>query len=123
MAQADPPTTKVADPAQVQNQDERYRIGYQDALAIQIFRHPELNQKVNVNSNGTISLFRIDKPIVAVCKTEQELADAVEDLQRCIQIKSGAVLPVTGGTATATRAIRLLLLKGDGAAKVLPPND
>ena len=79
MAQADPPTTKVADPAQVQNQDERYRIGYQDALAIQIFRHPELNQKVNVNSNGTISLFRIDKPIVAVCKTEQELADEIAE--------------------------------------------
>jgi polysaccharide export outer membrane protein len=57
-----------------QNSDERYRIGYQDTLAIQIFRHPELTQKVSVGPNGTINLFRIDSPIVAVCKTEQELA-------------------------------------------------
>jgi polysaccharide export outer membrane protein len=80
-AQTDPPTTKVSDTraAAPQNSEDRYRIGYQDTLAIQIFRHPELTQKVNVNANGTINLFRIDTPIVAVCKTEQELsADIAE---------------------------------------------
>jgi len=60
-----------------QAQEKRYRIGYQDTLAIQIFRHPELAQRVNVNPNGTINLFRIDEPIVAVCKTERELAEEI----------------------------------------------
>lgn len=54
--------------------DERYRIGFQDQLDIQVFRHPELSQRVNVNSNGTINLFRLPSPILAVCKTEEELA-------------------------------------------------
>src|SRR5690349_10035421 len=54
--------------------DDRYRIGYQDMLEIQVDRHSDLNQRVPVNANGTIELFRIDHPIVAVCKTERELA-------------------------------------------------
>lgn len=54
--------------------DERYRIGFQDTLEIQIFRHPDLTQRVSVNSNGTVNLFRIPAPLVAVCKTERELA-------------------------------------------------
>ncbi|CAN5718251.1 hypothetical protein BH20ACI4_BH20ACI4_00100 [soil metagenome] len=57
--------------------NERYRIGYQDVLQITIFRHPELSRPVSVNPNGTIFLPRIDKAIVAVCKTEQELADEI----------------------------------------------
>lgn len=61
----------------IQSRGERYRIGYQDTLAVQIFRHPELAQRVNVNANGTINLFRIDTPIVAVCKTETELAEDI----------------------------------------------
>lgn len=65
-----------------QQKDERYRIGYQDKLDIQIFRHPELAQSVNVNSNGTINLFRIPTPIVAVCKTERELGDDVAEAYR-----------------------------------------
>lgn len=60
-----------------QSVDERYRIGYQDVLDVQIFRHPELNQRLPVSPSGTISLFRIDKPIIAVCKTERELADEI----------------------------------------------
>jgi len=54
--------------------DERYRIGYQDTLEIQVFRHSELNRRSPVNPDGTINLFRLDQPIVAVCKTENELA-------------------------------------------------
>ena len=56
---------------------QRYRIGYQDTLDIQVFRHPELNRRVTVNPNGTINLFRLNDPIVAVCKTEAELADDI----------------------------------------------
>src|SRR5215212_4072016 len=79
--QSDPPSIKVTDTASFksQNPDERYRIGYQDALAIQVFRHPELTQKVNVNTNGTVNLFRIDGPIMAVCKTESELANDIAE--------------------------------------------
>lgn len=76
---AEPPRTNtqpVSFPA-AQARDERYRIGFQDTLDVQIFRHPELAQKVSVNSNGTINLFRIPTPIVAVCKTERELATDV----------------------------------------------
>ena len=54
--------------------DDRYRIGFQDVLDIQVFHHPDLSQKVPVNPNGTIVLFRLERPVVAVCKTERELA-------------------------------------------------
>lgn len=64
-------------PASFQTSEDRYRIGFQDTLEIQIFRHPELNQRVNVNTNGTITLFRLDQPIVAVCKSERELANEI----------------------------------------------
>src|SRR5688572_24790164 len=62
--------------------EERYRIGFQDTLEVQVFRHPELNQRVNVNANGTINLFRLPVPIVAVCKTEHELKRDIEDAYR-----------------------------------------
>jgi len=57
--------------------DDRYRIGFQDTLDIQVFRHPDLNRRSQVNPDGTINLFRIDQPIVAVCKTELELAKEI----------------------------------------------
>jgi polysaccharide biosynthesis/export protein len=57
--------------------DERYRIGYQDTLEVQVFRHPELSRRSAVNPDGTINLFRLDKSIVAVCKTENELASDI----------------------------------------------
>ncbi|MEP6787008.1 MAG: polysaccharide biosynthesis/export family protein [Acidobacteriota bacterium] len=66
-----PQATKVPD-ATAQN--DRYRIGFQDVLDIQIFRHPDLNQRVPVNPNGTIVLFRLEHPVVAICKTERELS-------------------------------------------------
>src|SRR5207245_431667 len=55
-------------------QNDRYRIGFQDVLDIQVFRHPDLSQRVPVSPNGTIVLFRLERPVVAVCKTERELA-------------------------------------------------
>lgn len=74
--------------------DERYRIGYQDKLDIQVFRHPELNQKVSVNTNGTINLYRVPEPIVAVCRTERELGDAIADAYRKSYLKNPEVLVV-----------------------------
>lgn len=62
--------------------DERYRIGFQDTLDIQVFRHQELSQTVSVNPDGTIRLFKINNPIVAVCKTERELAFVIESLYK-----------------------------------------
>lgn len=61
---------------------ERYRIGYQDRISVQVFRHPELNQTVEVTPNGTIRLFRLPEPVVAVCKTETELASDIADAYR-----------------------------------------
>lgn len=68
-----PSTTTQQDPAADQK-DDRYRIGYQDTLEIQVYRHSDLTQRVIVNPNGTINLFKLAGPIMAVCKTEGELA-------------------------------------------------
>ena len=57
--------------------DDRYRIGFQDDLTIRVFRHSDLDQKVSVSPAGTIMLFRLDKPLVAVCKTQDELANDI----------------------------------------------
>lgn len=54
--------------------EERYRIGYQDRVTVRVDRHPDLTQTVDVNPNGTITLFRLPEPVAAVCKTERELA-------------------------------------------------
>jgi len=55
--------------------NEKYRIGYQDVISVQIDRHADMNQTVPVSPDGTINLFRLERPIVAVCKTEAELAE------------------------------------------------
>ena len=77
----------VSAPAQTTNEnlvagispkDDRYRIGFQDVLSIQVFRHSDLDQKVSVSPTGTITLFRLDKPVVAVCKTIGELTGDIE---------------------------------------------
>lgn len=59
------------------NGNERYRIGFQDTLEVQVYGQPKLTQRVTVNPNGTINLFRLPDPVVAVCKTERELSDAI----------------------------------------------
>ncbi|MFN2500497.1 MAG: polysaccharide biosynthesis/export family protein [Pyrinomonadaceae bacterium] len=70
-----PPAAAPADKfvAGIGGQDDRYRIGSEDVLNIQVFRHPDLSQRVTVNPNGTIVLFRLDTPVVATCKTPREL--------------------------------------------------
>lgn len=71
--------------------DERYRIGFQDTVEIQVFRHPELNIRQAVSPAGTIRLFRLDKPIMAACKTERELATAIEEAYRVSYLKNPQV--------------------------------
>lgn len=58
--------------------DERYRIGYQDAVQVLVSKHTELSATVSVNPNGMIYLPQIDVPFQAVCKTERELADEIK---------------------------------------------
>jgi polysaccharide export outer membrane protein len=72
-------------------QNERYRIGFQDVLDIQVFRHSDLSQRVSVSPNGTIVLFRLDHPIVAVCKTERELATDIENAYKESYLKDPRV--------------------------------
>ena len=75
---ATPSATPPLNPELIaQLENEQYRIGFQDTLDVQVFRHPDLNQRVSVRANGTISLFRLEEPIVAVCKTERELANEI----------------------------------------------
>lgn len=62
--------------------NDKYRIGFMDTLEIQVFRHPELSQVVNVSPDGTILMPRIDRPIVAACKTERELKVFIETLYK-----------------------------------------
>lgn len=82
-------TTATAASGQVR--DERYRIGFEDRLEVQVFRHPELAQRVAVNPNGTINLFRVPTPIQAVCKTERELANDIADAYRKDYLKDPQV--------------------------------
>lgn len=78
-AQTEPGKPQPSDTAIAQAQtNELYRIGFQDVVDVQVYRHPELSQRVPVNPNGTIVLFRLEKPVVAVCKTERELANEIE---------------------------------------------
>lgn len=64
-------------PKETDDKQESYRIGFEDTLQVQVFRHSDLTQTVNINPDGTISLFRASKPIMAVCQTERELAAAI----------------------------------------------
>jgi polysaccharide export outer membrane protein len=61
---------------------ERYRIGYQDTIEVNVFRHPELSQTVAVNLDGTINLPRIETPVIAVCKTQEELKNSITTLYK-----------------------------------------
>ena len=59
----------------VRNQsDEKYRIGFQDTIEVQVNNNPRYSGTFNVNSDGTILMPRVDKPVTVVCKTERELS-------------------------------------------------
>lgn len=80
-------TVAVAD-----KDDDRYRIGFQDVLEVRVFKHADLSQRVSVSPNGTISLFRLDKPVVAVCKSETELAREIAAAYKAKFIKNPEVI-------------------------------
>ncbi|MDQ2747680.1 MAG: polysaccharide export protein [Acidobacteriota bacterium] len=63
-------------------QNEKYRIGFQDTVEVVVFRHPELSLTANVSPDGTILMPRIDKPIIAVCQTERELGASIGTLYK-----------------------------------------
>ena len=71
--------------------DERYRIGFQDVLTVQVFKHPELEQKVAVSPAGMIMLFRVGKPLVAACKTVGELTTDIEAAYKAAFIRDPQV--------------------------------
>ena len=64
--------------SKVDNEDERYRIGFQDTIEVSVYNHEKLSRKYSINPDGTIDLIRATKPIMAVCKTERELAKEIE---------------------------------------------
>lgn len=77
--------------AGLNTKDDRYRIGFQDVLDIQVFRHSDLNQRIAVSPNGTIILFRLDRPLIAVCKTERELAGEIAEAYKAKFIRDPQV--------------------------------
>jgi polysaccharide export outer membrane protein len=88
----DPANGKGAVPADAAvRQDDKYRIGFRDKLSVQVFRHGDLSQTVIVNPNGTINLFRLPEPIMAVCKTERELANDIAAAYRKDYLKNPEV--------------------------------
>src|SRR5437762_2209114 len=60
------------------NEQERYRIGFQDTIEVSVYNHENLSRKYSINPDGTIDLLRSTKSIKAVCKTERELAKEIE---------------------------------------------
>lgn len=81
IAQSVDPATTVPSNSAVSlagNQLDRYRIGYRDILNIKVDRHDTFNEVVPVGPNGTIRLLQLKEPVVAVCKTELELANDIE---------------------------------------------
>jgi protein involved in polysaccharide export with SLBB domain len=58
--------------------EERYRIGFQDTLEITVAGHPKYSLTTSIAPNGTIRLNNIEQPVVAVCKTEQELSEEIK---------------------------------------------
>lgn len=125
-AKASAPVTVPGDKLNEDDGDtsERYRIGFQDVLDVQVFRHPDLSMRVPVSPNGTIMLFRLDRPVVAICKTPLELATEIENAYRekylrdprvrvlVAEQKSQAVMiigaVVTPGTYYVARRVHLL---------------
>lgn len=75
-----PETRQTANalPAPAQDETRRYRIGVGDEIEIQVFRQPQYSQVVRVNEYGLIAMPRVDEPIQATCKTENELAEEIK---------------------------------------------
>ncbi len=78
-----PTETPQNKPVLVNKPTQRYRIGLQDVLDIQIAKHPELSQaNIKMDSEGRIRLNKINRPVTAICKTENELALEIQNLYK-----------------------------------------
>lgn len=63
-----------------QDETKRYRVGIGDEIGIEVFRHPEYSSpSIRIQENGLIFLPRIEQPVQAVCKTENELAAEITE--------------------------------------------
>ncbi|HEY0427890.1 MAG TPA: polysaccharide biosynthesis/export family protein [Pyrinomonadaceae bacterium] len=73
-----PVDATTSEPTFNPNPKERYRIGMYDVIEVNVSKHPELSRgSIKLDNAGRFSLPRIDKPIAALCKTENELADEI----------------------------------------------
>jgi polysaccharide export outer membrane protein len=67
--------------AKVRTDDSRYRIGAGDVLGVLVNKSPELSMDaVRVDQRGMIRLPMLQIDVVAVCKTESELANDIATL-------------------------------------------
>ena len=89
------PISSTTSEQRAEQQTDRYRIGFQDTVEVQVFGQPQLAQRVKVNSNGTINLFRLPDPILAVCKTERELANDIAEAYKRDYLRNPEVNVVT----------------------------
>lgn len=77
------PAENSAQSSNIKRNDERYRIGLQDVLEVTVYKHPELSQpNIRMDETGRIRLPRIDASILAICKTENELAGEIINLYK-----------------------------------------
>jgi polysaccharide export outer membrane protein len=76
-----PPPTASASPAPGKQQTEPYQIGAGDVLDIRVFNKPQFSREsVRVTARGTIRMPLLNREIRAACRTEEELADELEQL-------------------------------------------
>jgi polysaccharide biosynthesis/export protein len=77
-----PVAAPTVEPLAVSNPtDRRYRIGKYDVLEVMVAKHPELSRGyVKLDDAGKFFMPRIEYPINAVCKTENELAAEIKKI-------------------------------------------
>ncbi len=61
---------------------DQYRIGVGDLVAIQIFNKAQLSREIQVDTRGMIAMPLIESEIQAACRTEKELAEEIARLYR-----------------------------------------
>lgn len=80
IAQIQKPSDTTPKNLDTKQNEQRYRIGYQDTIEVVVFNHlnqAKLSGNYSINPDGTIILPRLSAPILAVCKTEPELKEEI----------------------------------------------